>query len=106
MIPIDTITLETIADSSTKAGRFPLGRVTVVIDLLATVPLAEIQAALFRHRNADWGNVCSFDRGKNERNLLDGERLLSIYSSELGIKFYIRTSGDRSQTVILLPYQE
>src|SRR5258705_233083 len=69
----------------------------------AAVPAEEIQTALLRHHNGDWGDVCEGDRQENERSLREGLRLLSVFHTKTGVKFYIITEHDRSATTVLLP---
>jgi len=84
-------------------GKFPLGHTVATPGAIATVPKDEMQAALFRHHHGDWGDVCQNDRLENERSLHDGSRLLSVFHTKAGTKFYIITEHDRSVTTVLLP---
>jgi hypothetical protein len=59
--------------------------------------------ALARHVSGDWGDVGEEDRLANEEALRDGTRLLSVYRSATGIRFWIITEADRAQTTVLLP---
>jgi len=82
---------------------FPLGRVVMTPGIAAEVPVQERARALQRHGNQDWGDICQEDRAENERSLKEGFRLLSVYHSEGGLKFWVITEADRSVTTILLP---
>ena len=62
-----------------------------------------MQAALRRHASGDWGDVCTDDLQSNQDALQNGLRLLSVYWSSEGIRFWIITEADRSATTILLP---
>ena len=84
-------------------GKFALGRVVATPGALAAISNEEIQAALSRHHYGDWGDLCEEDRAENERSLRDGFRLLSVYRTTAGVKFYIITEADRSATTVLLP---
>ena len=86
-----------------SAGKFPLGRVVATPGALTAVPLEELQAALGRHQNGDWGDLCDEDRKANVSALTHGERLVSVYRTKAGVKFYIITEHDRSVTTVLLP---
>ncbi len=57
----------------------------------------------FRHHSGDWGDVCEEDQQENERSLHAGSRLLSVFRTKAGVKFYIITEHDRSVTTVLLP---
>lgn len=82
---------------------FKLGRTVATPNVLDAVPQDEIFAALQRHKNCDWGDVCPQDKWSNDRALQNGERLFSVYHSKEGIKFWIITEWDRSATTVLLP---
>lgn len=84
-------------------GKFPLGRTVTTPGALADVLAEEMQAALFRHHHGDWGDVGEDDWQENERSLREGFRLLSIFHTKAGVKFYIITEHDRSATTVLLP---
>lgn len=62
----------------------------------------DLVALLQRHGAGDWGEVCPEDAAANDRALIDGSRLLSVY--EIGdTKIWIITEADRSVTTFLLP---
>ena len=82
---------------------FVLGQTVATPHVLKVVPKAEIFAALQRHQNCDWGDVCPQDKWANDRAVKGGERLLSVYHSKDGVKFWIITEWDRSATTVLLP---
>ena len=82
---------------------FALGRTVATPSVLETIPPDEIFAALRRHQSCDWGDLCPKDKWSNDRAVREGERLLSVYLSEDGIKFWIITEADRSVTTVLLP---
>ena len=91
---------------STKAlpiAKFRLGRIVATPNALAKLTQEDILLALQRHQAGDWGDVDEADREANERALLEGTRLLSVYSSAAGVKFWIITERDRSVTTVLLP---
>ena len=83
--------------------RFPLGQTVATRTALAVLPSLDIAGALYRHQHGDWGEVGKADWQANERALKQGERLLSVYKTADGIKFYIITEWDRSLTTVLLP---
>ena len=84
---------------------FPLGRLTITAHAQHILPTEEVMNALQRHHCGDWGDLCEEDRQANEDALKYGDRLFSVYCTELPkrIKFYIITEWDRSATTILLP---
>ena len=86
-----------------SAAQFPLGRLVATPNALEHIPNPEILAALQRHLTGDWGDVDEHDREENELSLKEGFRLLSVYRSATGVKFWIITEADRSRTTVLLP---
>ena len=95
------------ADASLKLpdsrAKFSLGRVVITRTAAEVLPNRDVQAALRRHVNGDWGELDEHDRVENELSLKEGFRLFSVYRSDTGDRFYIITEADRSVTTILLP---
>ena len=87
----------------TKSALFSLGQIVSTTNALSKLTHADITTALGRHVVGDWGDVCEADREENERSLLEGWRLLSVYTGVNGTKFWIITESDRSATTVLLP---
>jgi hypothetical protein len=58
---------------------------------------------LSRHVKGDWGAVCPEDWSLNDQALVNGDRLLSAYTTLKGVKIWIITEHDRSVTTVLLP---
>ena len=89
--------------------KFNPGQFVATPAVLAAVPRSLIFAAIARHVEGDWGDVCEADKRANNRALRDGERLLSAYHAKSGndpkrdVKFWIITEADRSATTVLLP---
>src|SRR4051794_13306634 len=83
--------------------KFPAGQIVITPTAIDALPRQDIHAALARHLQGDWGDVCDHDRGENETALIQGFRLFSVYHAGNGTKFYIITEADRSVTTILLP---
>ena len=86
-----------------KEPRFPLGQTVMTRGVAAQVSEGEVYAALRRHQCGDWGQVCQDDWQENEHAVKEGFRLLSVYTSCDGVKFWIITEWDRSVTTVLLP---
>lgn len=84
-------------------ARFPLGNTVITPGALEALSMTAVLAALARHENGDWGEVCDEDRKANDRALIEGSRLLSVYRNGHGLKFWIITEADRSATTVLLP---
>lgn len=85
------------------SAKFPLGNLAVTATALAQLSAEDMLAAIARHAQGDWGDVDVEDRNENQRSLRAGNRLLSVYRSASGRKFWIITEADRSVTTILLP---
>jgi hypothetical protein len=86
-----------------KRKTFPLGRLFIARFAHQALEPDEVQRALLRHANGDWGDVCEEDRLINEQALIEEDRLFSVYHAASGQKFYIITEWDRSVTTVLLP---
>jgi hypothetical protein len=82
---------------------FPLGRLLATPGALREVPEPEIRVALHRHARGDWGEVGEEDRIANDVAVTDGERVLSAYVTDGGVRFWVITEADRSATTVLLP---
>jgi hypothetical protein len=81
---------------------FPLGDVVTTPGALESLSMWDILSSLDRHHCGDWGYVCEEDQQENDHSLLTGGRLLSVYVSTDGIRFWIITEADRSVTTVLL----
>ena len=91
------------AGGSSAKPKFSLGSLVATAGVLEAVPQDEIMHALSRHLRGDWGEVDEEDREANEHGLIHALRLLSVYHSKSGTKFWIITEHDRSSTTVLLP---
>lgn len=80
-----------------------LGRVVITRAAVAALPDGDVLSAIRRHEHGDWGDLDAHDTRENELALEHGNRLLSVYHSSNGTKFYIITEHDRSLTTVLLP---
>ena len=58
---------------------------------LAVLSALDIAGALYLHQRGDWGDTGKEDGQANERALKRGERLLSVYKTAAGVKFWIIT---------------
>lgn len=90
-------------DRIPRSGRFSLGILVMTPGVRDGVPPSEMWRALRRHAQCDWGEVNAHDRSVNDQALDNGGRLLSVYESEAGTRFWIITEADRSVTTVLLP---
>lgn len=83
--------------------KFQLGQLFATPNALSQVTHEDIQVALELHIRCDWGEVCKDDWKANDQALIDDTRLLSVYTSANGAKFWIITEADRSLTTVLMP---
>jgi hypothetical protein len=94
-----------IAPMNLNKPKFELGQIVATPGALAALGQSNESAATFirQHHNGVWGDICEEDLAANERALIDGERILSVYHTSKGEKLYVITEADRSSTCILLP---
>jgi hypothetical protein len=83
--------------------KFPLGQIVITPNALGKLASDDILNALNRHVAGDWGNLDTDDKLENDIALTNGFRLLSAYTSNDGIKFWIITEASRAVTTVLLP---
>lgn len=84
-------------------AKFRLGNIVATPNALRYLTSDDILMGIRRHQAGDWGDIPKCDRQANERALRDGLRLLSVYQSAAGIRFWLITEADRSATTVLLP---
>jgi len=85
------------------AREVPLGKTYITRNAESSLSPIDIHVALSRHSKGDWGIVDDDDAKANDRAFENGDRLLSIFRSEAGQRFYVITEWDRSVTTVLLP---
>ena len=85
--------------------RLALGRLIITRGIFEYVPEGDFWAAVTRHTNGDWGEVCDSDWELNDAALTNNARVLSIYTADNGVRFWIITEWDRSSTTVLLPLE-
>jgi hypothetical protein len=90
-------------ETSTCSPRFSFGQAVITSNAQAQLNAEDVYQALGRHAREDWGEVCPEDAKENDNALLEGGRLLSVYTDRNGTKFWIITEWDRSATTVLLP---
>lgn len=67
------------------------------------IDIEDINIALERHMNGDWGDLSDEDIKANNQGLNGSDSLYSDYTSKKGTNFWIITEWDRSATTFLLP---
>jgi len=92
-------------DNDTTQGNslFLFGELVATAAAVAIILEEDIQLALNRHANADWGDLDPDDWEANEKALIDGGRLFSSFLSTSDVEFWVITEADRSSTAVLLP---
>jgi hypothetical protein len=65
---------------------------------LAHLSQDDILLGIQRHQAGDWGDVPTGNSAVNERALIEGTRLWSIYRAANGTKFWLITEADRKVT--------
>lgn len=80
-----------------------LGQLVATPGALAALSQDDIRTALGRHVRGDWGDCCPDDATENDFSLTRQLRVVSVYHSGEGVKFWVITEADRSVTTILLP---
>ena len=80
-----------------------LGRTLATPGVMKVTTQTERNIAVTRHSHGDWGDVGKEDWQANDQAVQTGGRLLSVYHTLDGTKFWIITEADRSATIVLLP---
>lgn len=82
---------------------FRLGQIVATPNALSKLSQEDVLRGIQRHQSGDWGDVDAHDRAANEQALIECARLLSVYHSAAGLKFWLITEADRSTTTVLMP---
>ena len=85
------------------SAKFRLGKIVSTPNALEHLSQDDILLGIQRHQAGDWGDVPSGNSAANERALIEGTRLWSVYRAANGTKFWLITEADRSATTVLLP---
>lgn len=84
--------------------KFTMGRLLATPGALEVLSENDIQTALTRHVQGDWGDLAPEDKQENDIAMTFGFRILSAYhSADDQTKFWIITEADRTSTTVLLP---
>ena len=85
------------------ATKFPSGRIVLSRNALVKLDDNDVEVGMARHLSGDWGNVDKLFGRINDLCLTCHLPLSSSYESSHGVKFWIVTEADRSETSVLLP---
>ena len=85
--------------------KFELGKIVQTPGALEALERSGQDASFFleKHAGGDWGDVAADDQAENERALLAGGRLVSLFMTLRGDVILIITEPDRSITTVLTP---
>jgi len=89
--------------TTVRLAKLSLGQTVITSNAMSVLSHVDVLTALSRHVRGDWGDLCQEDWQANEKALIDGGRLFSVYMAESKLKFYVITEWDRSVTTVLLP---
>jgi len=95
--------------TTSDPAKFGLGQVVSTLQALrfCRKHRIDISNLLMRHSAGDWGDVSTADKGANDAAVLDGSRILSLYSFPAGrvwvLTEAIGEDGARALTCIMLP---
>jgi hypothetical protein len=84
-------------------AKFRLGRIFSSANAMSRLATEDILAGIQRHQAGDWGDVEPEDHAANERALLTGARIWSVYHAANGLEFWIITEASRESTTVMLP---
>lgn len=84
---------------------FETGQIGATPAALEALGEEGIKAAILRHIQGDWGDLCEEDAAENVRSLDINARILSKYQTPDGDSFYVITEADRSSTTVLLTHE-
>lgn len=83
---------------------FSLGDIVVMPGALGRLRPSDIQSALSRHAQREWGEMGEEDRRTNDRALMTGGGVTSVHSGgENRERFYVITDPGHAVTTVLLP---
>jgi len=83
--------------------RFTLGNIVMTAQAFKKLPVEDVSAAIGRHAECDWGNLCSPDWELMNEAVEKGGRIWSAHCDRNETTFWIITEADRSATTVLLP---
>ena len=87
---------------STANLKFSPGKIVISPAALKLLSAEDIRTALNAHVNGEWGDLGREDREENDRAVVQRRRLLSVYHTCGGTRFWVITEADRSVTNVFL----
>jgi hypothetical protein len=102
----ESLLMENNMETETKKG-FPLGRIVVEREALEALHPDDIREAIAAHSEGRWGVLDAWTRADNEQALVTGASIISDHDDRNGVRFQVRTHGDRTLTrVMILPVED
>lgn len=94
-----------MTNNSRQRPLFTLGQIFMTPGAEEALGSADLSPSdlITRHVHGDWGELPIEDIYANEEAIENGLRILSRYTTDLGVALYVITEYDRSITTILLP---
>ncbi len=87
--------------------KFDLGKILHTPGAAEALERSGQEPAFFlgKHVQGDWGDLQPEDQADNERALVEGRRLVSLFMTLQAEALLIITEADRSITTVLTPYE-
>lgn len=88
---------------------FELGKTVCTPGIYELIEVGKINPVplLQRHQRGDWGEMSEMDEQTNNEAVINGDRILSSYKTEIGkvwvITDAVNDKGKRERTTVLLP---
>jgi hypothetical protein len=85
--------------------KFGLGKIVLTPGAVEALERSGQEAGFFveKHCQGDWGDLAPNDQSENERALLEGGRLVSLFMTLTGDALLLITEADRSLTTVMTP---
>lgn len=80
-----------------------LGTCFITPGAVAMMTAEEMRRVLDAQRAGMWGNEDPEGREANDAAIMFGNRVVSVFGTEAGVRVWVITEADRSSTTILLP---
>ena len=91
-----------MSNSAIPMELFPLGNIVATASAVDALTHEEMVSGLRRHQSGDWGDLQDDDLAGNASALVEGRRIMSLYTTANGKQFWIITESDRAATTIAL----
>lgn len=91
--------------TASRIARFGLGACCITGGARSVLLRHDVNflTLIARHARGDWGDVDDEDAETNQRAVMFGGRLFSVYDVSPTDRIYVITEADRSRTTMLLP---